>query len=424
MSNFLAIATVTAALRRTVQAAIDRDVPGAKVTTVRPDHAANGNAASGANIFLYQTTPNAAWRNSDLPTRNADGQTMQRPRAALDLHYLVTLFGDESRLEPQRLLGSVARTLHAKPLLTRDMVQTTIVDPTFDFLSASNLANDVDLVRFTPMALSLEDLSKLWSVFFQTPYTLSVAYQASVVLIESDDETPRTVLPVREPKVYAVPFRHPVVDDVQPLAGAGEPIMADSVLVIKGSQLRGDKTRIKSGNQEVDPDSVSDTQISVKLSKFGEPLLAGAGVALQAGVHAVQVVQKMKLGDPPTDHNGFESNIAAFILRPTIKAAPTFTKPTITFTLDPKVGPKQRVVMLLNELNALDANKPVAYSFIVPARTGNVPTDKIAVDMPSVKAGTYLVRVQVDGAESVPVRDSDKNSATVNQYIGPTVKVP
>ena len=36
--------------------------------------------------------------------------------------------------------------------------------------------------------MNLEELSKLWSVFFQTPYALSIAYQASVVLIEPDLE--------------------------------------------------------------------------------------------------------------------------------------------------------------------------------------------------------------------------------------------
>ena len=70
---------------------------------------------TGVNVFLYQVTPNAAWRNADLPTRRANGDLIQRPQAALDLHYLLTFYGDESLLQPQRVLGSVVRTLHCGP---------------------------------------------------------------------------------------------------------------------------------------------------------------------------------------------------------------------------------------------------------------------------------------------------------------------
>ena len=58
-------------------------------------------------------------------------------------------------------------------------------------LAGSNLHEAVEQVRFSPLSLSLEDQSKLWSVFFQTPHAVSVAYQASVVLIESDEARSR-----------------------------------------------------------------------------------------------------------------------------------------------------------------------------------------------------------------------------------------
>ncbi len=52
--------------------------------------------------------------------------------------------------------------------------------------------------------LNLEELSKLWSVFFQTAYKLSMAYIANLVLIEADAETPRPTLPVRSRNIYAI----------------------------------------------------------------------------------------------------------------------------------------------------------------------------------------------------------------------------
>ncbi len=209
MSNFLAIATATATLQQLLLESLGVDVPGADATTLRPDNARLTTPGNyGVNIYLYQTAPNAAWRNSDLPTRGASGRLRQRPKIALDLHYLLTFYGDEESLQPQRILGSVARTLHARPVLTGDMIQAAIdaavsVDPGH-FLSDSDLADAIERVKFTPVPLSLEELSKLWSVFFQTPYTLSMAYLGTVVMIEAE-ETPSLALPVRTPVIDVAP---------------------------------------------------------------------------------------------------------------------------------------------------------------------------------------------------------------------------
>jgi hypothetical protein len=57
MSNFLAVATVTAALRLIMLQVIPKDVNGADVTHVRPAEGLNvGLPANnlGVNIFLYQ----------------------------------------------------------------------------------------------------------------------------------------------------------------------------------------------------------------------------------------------------------------------------------------------------------------------------------------------------------------------------------
>jgi hypothetical protein len=120
MSNFLAVATVTATLRQMLLPVVGKDVPGATVTTQRPD-AAGGAQGLCVNIYLYQVTPNAAWRNEDLPTRRTGGELVKHPQVALNLHYLLTFYGDEGNLEPQRLLGSVMRTLHTRPVLTSKM---------------------------------------------------------------------------------------------------------------------------------------------------------------------------------------------------------------------------------------------------------------------------------------------------------------
>lgn len=207
MSNYLAPATVTAALKIALENALAIDNLGFNhsVDIGRPDDINDSGNQAGVNIYLYQVTPNTAWRNADLPTRNGRGVLVQRSRVALDLYYLLTFFGDEAELQDQRLLGSVIATLHEQPLLTQAMIEAAMADSDFStFLDNSDLANEIEQVKFSPISFNLEELSKLWSVFFQTAYRLSVAYVASLVFIERQPE-PVNALPVQVRTVTALP---------------------------------------------------------------------------------------------------------------------------------------------------------------------------------------------------------------------------
>ncbi len=403
MSNYLAVATVTATLQHMLDPVIGTDVPGARATTVRPDTPGHGVPDVGVNIFLYEIAPNAGLRNMDLPTRSSNGEAVQRPAAALDLHYLMSFYGDDSKLEPQQVLGSVVRYLHSRPLLTRKMIQDTVT--AFSFPNPSNLADTVEPVRVSPLSLSLEELSKLWSIFFQTPYVLSTAYRASLVFIE-EELTPVTPLPVRERQVFVVPFQQAFIENVDPQITA-----SGATLTIRGQNLRGDVTKIKFGDAVVPPIDVSNRQITVALPG-----------TLQAGVRTAQVIHDFKFGTTE-DHRGFESNVAPFILRPQILLPIVKTTvpnpqggpplPALQLTADVTIGKNQRLTLLLNSTAAVN---PTAYSFSAPPRGADSTSITIAV--PGVDAGQHFVRLQIDGAES-PL-DLDPASPG----FGPTVTLP
>ena len=109
MSNHLAVAMVTSALSRTLSEALASESPGgvqnAKVTTQRPQTLPTTDTdAAGVNVFLFRVLPNGARSADELPARRGDGSLVRRPRQALDLRYLLTFYGDETSLEPQRLL--------------------------------------------------------------------------------------------------------------------------------------------------------------------------------------------------------------------------------------------------------------------------------------------------------------------------------
>ncbi|MGA3169198.1 MAG: DUF4255 domain-containing protein [Terriglobia bacterium] len=406
MSNYLAIATVTAALQQVLQGAVENAVAGATVGFSRPEGTGAGQGAPLVNIYLYQVTPNAAYRNADLPTRRSDGTMVQKPQAALDLHYLFTFHGDDDKLEPQRMLGAVASTLQAQPLLSSQNIQAALTSPQFSsVLAGSNLESQAERVRFTPTALSLEEFSKLWSVFFQVEYSLSAAYQASLVLIESDD-TPQEALPVQARNVYVMPFRQPAISQVIPQSGAGQPILPTSTLIIQGSRLLGDITVVRLGNLVVTPPTVTDKAIIL-------PVPAG----LPAGVQGLQVIQKVQIGTPPKPHAGFESNVAAFVLHPVITPQ-TVTSTQISVKVAPTAQQDQRVTLLLNEATTPPPPAPAAYAFSLPPLAND--TNTLIFTISNVQGGntTYFIRVTVDGAES-PL-DLDPSSAT----FGPTVTIP
>lgn len=422
MSNFLAIATVTATLSQLLRDAVQRDVPGADVTTLSPHAPDEATPTAKVNVFLYQVTPHGAWRNADVPTRTAEGRLVQRPQAALALHYLLTFHGNETQLEPQRLLGSVVRTLHARPQLSRRTMQQVIAQAPFStFLAASNLAEAVEAVKFSPVVLSLEEMTKLWSVFCQTPYKLSVAYEGTVVLLDSD-ETPAPTLPVQTRQIAVVPLALPVITQVTALAGPDHPIVLGDTLVLHGQRLQGALTHVLLSGQEVTPTEVSATEIRLPLTT--PPLATNA---LQAGVQSVQVVQQLPLGTPPTPHRGVESNVAAFVLHPTLGSVTasavqgTGTAPRsadITLQVTPALGSGQRVTLLLYEQAS---PTPAAYRFVAAPRA--TPTATLTVPVQGVRAATYLVRVQVDGAESPLSVDTNPASPTFQHYSAPRVTI-
>jgi len=385
VSNHLAIATVTESLRQFLQASISSLINGANATAVRPGLVGKNvlTPAVGVNIFLYQVVPNAAWRNTDLPNRNGGGEIVHRPRAALDLHYLLSFYGDEAKLEAQLLLGSVTQALHAQPILTRKQVRDTVSSAAF--LAGSNLAEEIELVRVTPLSLSLEEMSKVWSVLFQTSYALSVAYQAAVVLIEGD-QAPRQVLPVRQRNVRVLPYQRPFIDEVTP-----QILEVGNQLVIRGRYLKSDIVKVRLSSTEATPGSLTSDQINVALPP-----------GLAAGVNTAQVVQFLDFGSnaPSEPHRLFESNVTAFVVAPKL-AAPAPPEPVFgtvargnafPVTVSPPVGRAQDARLIVGSRSIALPPRPAAGSpstttlpFVIPA------------DFPT---GEFLVRVQVDGAQS------------------------
>jgi hypothetical protein len=257
--------------------------------------------------------------------------------------------------------------------------------------------------------MDTEELSKLWSAF-QSHYRPTAAYQVSVVLIESDRPT-RSALPVRDRRLLVIPFRRPLIESVNP-----QVITPNGTLIIHGINLSSDILEIKFGNDTVLTPNLVDitsTQIQVTLP-----------ATLSAGVNTLQVLHLLDFGtaNPSEPHRGFESNVVAFILAPEMTTV--FPPPpnllsvargaNLDISVNPAVSWDQRVELLVGDRAiAIPPRDPDA----PPASTLNFP---IPSDFPT---GVFLLRLRVDGAESLLQVDEDETSPTFNQYIAPQIEV-
>jgi hypothetical protein len=176
-------------------------------------------------------------------------------------------------------------------------------------------------------------------------------------------------------------------------------ITSASTILIKGSGLAGDVTRVRIGEATVTPADVGDSLISIDLNTVG---------SLRAGVQAAQVIHHLLMGDPPPGqpHRGFESNVVPFVLHPVVTVPGNYSLAagTMTVGFTPAVGKGQRVTLYLYEHNAPDTRPARAYSFPAPQDNGitgaATTTASVAFAVGNVVPGAYLAYVSVDGAES------------------------
>jgi hypothetical protein len=233
------------------------------------------------------------------------------------------------------------------------------------------------------------------------------------VLIEEEVEAAAPGLPVRERRIFVEVFRRIRIERVENGEGSGEPIHADDIIHVIGSGLGNEGVEANVGGEAVPATPLSAREITVDLS---------AATTLRAGILPLHVVDRVS-GQAP--HLRFESNVVALTVAPRIESvafspADGDTPPTVDLTLFPDVVAQQDVRLFLNELVAADSPPgatPRAYAIDAE------PGEELSIPVPDVEPRTYLVRVRVDGAESVLQADTDPDSETFGRYVGPTVVV-
>jgi hypothetical protein len=391
MSNHLAIAAVTSALRSLLEAGItgkdvdllDADLSDTKVTTLPPDKArAAGAEYNQINLFLYHVVASAAWRNTDMPRRAPAGERGVPP-LGLNLYYLISVYGrgpNNTEIFAHRLLGRAMNILQDHPLLDASEIQTALTN--------NDLYAQLERVRVTLQPLSLEELSKLWTGF-QTQLRLSAAYEVAVVLIETSRPVP-TPLPVLTRSVAVQPDLlppFPFIEVVAPPHLQPSARLGDSVS-IQGRRLDGDQVtvRLRHVRQSVPAQlaPTSHTATSVTVAIPNDPL------HWPAGLYAVSLV--ITRGGREFITNEMAMSLAPRILNvaPNPAARDANGVVTLTVTCAPEVLPEQPAALLIGD-RSVAAQPPAA------------PTGALTFAVASATAGTFFNRLRVDGAESLLV---------------------
>jgi hypothetical protein len=381
------------------------------VTCLAPERANAASDTPTLNIALYNQTRNTGWSNLDLPARDAHGERTANPALALDLHYLLVAYG-VSDFQAEILLGSAMQILHDTPALGREAIRAALKPapskPNLPKqLELAGLADQVEQLRITPMNLTIDEVSRIWAAI-QLPVRPSAAYTLSVLLTQTA-RSARTPLPVTGSNVYVITLSAPRVDRIESADGAHVPILPASTVKVSGANLKAQPlTLLINGiDQSAWLGAVSNDELRFTFADLTE---------LRAGLCTLQIVHPQLMGTPPVPHAGSESNPGAFVLNPQASFAVeaggtdetidgiTYRNGSITATVTPRIGPRQRVRLLLNEKDPPPARPARAYSFDAPEGNGVVApassAGSVRIACRHVLPGAYLARLKVDAGMS------------------------
>jgi Pvc16 N-terminal domain len=383
VSSPLAISAVTAAIRNLLTAGVhaDSELADADVTTSPLSKAPKDDAKNEINLFLYQATPNAGWSNLEPPTARPGENG--RPLLALDLHYLVTVHGKGfDEVLSHRLLGRAMRVLHDHPVLGRAEIESA--------LNGEDVGDQLERIRITPEPLTLDEMSKLWSSF-QTEYRMSTAYQATVVLIDSERTSPAPlpVLTRGEGDVGPVvvpeptpPF--PTLTGAEPPGGQDAAVL-DETVTLRGHHLEDATTARVVGRRLAEPLLVP--LLPGTAADSAKVRLPNDVAVLPAGLYALSLL----VG--PGDENERETNAVGLAVAPEL----------LTVAPDPAARDAQGAVTLTVTCRP-DVREEQAASLLVGSREvraePHFATGTLVFEVARARPGQPWLRLRVDGVDS------------------------
>ncbi|UCE38072.1 MAG: DUF4255 domain-containing protein [Thermoplasmata archaeon] len=164
MGNYEAIAKTSITLKKLLESQMKTE--NVIATIGYPENASNNR--NQINLFLFQVMENKHLKNDES-------------KLWLDLYYLVTPF-DKEETQKQALLGDAMRVFHDNSIINLDTAYGSEKK-----YSKQKSKDSQEKIRITPHHMSFEELCKIWHSLKEV-FSLSVAYQVSVLQIDSEED--------------------------------------------------------------------------------------------------------------------------------------------------------------------------------------------------------------------------------------------
>lgn len=168
MSNYDIIADVGVELIKLLKESIHDEIPHiseSSIVLASPGEIEDRNIR--LSLFLYQILENVHLKNQEMQINGPTKLTF--PPIALDLHYMLTSYPSgihdmsNDRKDEHRILGIAIQTLYENAIMNIN-------------------SNELHII-LNPV--SLDEITKMWTTFTGKPFSTSVCFLVTPVLIES-----------------------------------------------------------------------------------------------------------------------------------------------------------------------------------------------------------------------------------------------
>lgn len=408
MSNSLAIAAVTTTLQSLINQGVRNTIDSVTVTTLTLEKAQANSDSNQINLLLYHVMPKLELGQQQTQPRGKPKKN-KKASLALDLYYLVVAYGEkENEAKSHVLLGQVVQVLYDCAKLSPGEIEVATAREYPD----SDLHRQLESIQITPVALSFEEMSKVWQVM-GSPYRPSMAYKVSVVMIDSmvpvggampvlarsgvgSGALVQLGLPplIRE---LSLPNRQPSIRLGDQIKVRGEYLEGEMVTVQLRHPLRRDSIDLS----PISPPSASEVAIALPTAEGSDPEAWLAGfwtIALEVRrAGAVRCSNEFPLAVAPTVSD----------LEPLETPAGNLS---VTLTCVPAMHPEQRVMLLWGD-------RPIPV-YQISHTDSTSDSSRLTFRIREMVPGVYPVRLRVDGVDSLPV-----DFATVPWQVDPQQQI-
>jgi len=395
MSTALRIAAVSEALQTLLLPVVQAVTADAQVRIGRPTVDDGGSLWQGLNLYVFHIARNTNAGALDLATRSSRGTLLQRPRMAVDLHYLFSFFGDAEKQVPEQMMGRVLTALHAEPTLTGSMIDALVAHDPTGFVARSDLTEQADRVTFEILQMSLEDLTRVWGMF-QLPYTLTVPIVASMVILEAE-LTPEPAPPVRLVQLSVVP-----VAEVGLSGATLPPAEVGDVVAVPGVGLEATGAVFDLGGVRRPADRVTATEARLRLKPDDLAALHPGPVTLTVLTGEGMVIGRAGLVVRPSIQGAKARRVRQpGLVQPVGRAGPV----ALHLELSPPASADRAIEVAVDPV--ADPSTPVTGR---RPSTGRSTASRVVVEddgtttahFDALRAGVYRIAVVVGGEASTP----------------------